>query len=263
MKVFLSWSGDTSREIAEIFKGWLPKVLQSIDTFMSEEDILLGTKGLSVIGSHLNETNIGILFITKDNFNAPWLNFEAGALSKSLAETNVIPMLFDLKIEDIKGPIGQFQGARNFEKESIRKLVNHLNRILIDVKSLDNKLLNETFEIWHPQLERKLDQIKRNQNSSNSKQDKVENKDVSQQLDDIYSLILRQNRQNKREESNYNSIKYRNSHKFKEELLRMKELLERALAEYHLNSKDQLELDNHIFYVYETIELITKTLITV
>jgi hypothetical protein len=38
MKLFVSWSQDTSRQIAQDFREWLPLVNQTIEPFMSEED---------------------------------------------------------------------------------------------------------------------------------------------------------------------------------------------------------------------------------
>ena len=42
MKVFISWSRDISHETALAFKGWLPSVIQSIESFVSSEDIAKG-----------------------------------------------------------------------------------------------------------------------------------------------------------------------------------------------------------------------------
>ncbi|PUB10796.1 hypothetical protein [Paenisporosarcina sp. OV554] len=44
MKVFLSWSGDISKEIEKEFKEWLPNVLQFTKPFVSAEDIDAGTR---------------------------------------------------------------------------------------------------------------------------------------------------------------------------------------------------------------------------
>ena len=39
MKVFVSWSGELSKEIAEVLKKWIPCIIQSVEVFYSPEDI--------------------------------------------------------------------------------------------------------------------------------------------------------------------------------------------------------------------------------
>jgi hypothetical protein len=49
MKLFVSWSQDTSRQIAQDFREWLPLVNQTIEPFMSEEDTDKGAHWSSTI----------------------------------------------------------------------------------------------------------------------------------------------------------------------------------------------------------------------
>src|SRR4051812_15973009 len=101
MKVFLSWSGQTSRMVAEALRDWLPAILQAVEPWMSAEDIEKGARWSSDIGKHLEEAKIGIVCLTKDNQHEPWIQFEAGALSKTLDNAFVIPYLLDLKPADL------------------------------------------------------------------------------------------------------------------------------------------------------------------
>ena len=48
MKV-LSWSGSESKQLAGIFKEWLPNVLQYIEPYMSAKDISLGKDGIIIL----------------------------------------------------------------------------------------------------------------------------------------------------------------------------------------------------------------------
>ena len=80
MKVFLSWSGKTSRQVAQAFHDWLPFVIQAVKPFISTGDIDKGKRWSDVLSSELTETAYGILIITPDNFDKPWIHFEAGAL---------------------------------------------------------------------------------------------------------------------------------------------------------------------------------------
>ena len=44
----------------------------------------------------LENSTFGILCVTKDNLYAPWLSFEAGALSKTMDKSFVTQFLFDI-----------------------------------------------------------------------------------------------------------------------------------------------------------------------
>ena len=84
MKVFVSWSGELSCQIAEVLKKWIPCIIQSVDVFFSPEDIEKGDNWDKTISSELSECKYGIICLTSDNTSAPWINFEAGAIAKSL-----------------------------------------------------------------------------------------------------------------------------------------------------------------------------------
>src|SRR5687768_11335972 len=96
MKVFLSWSGDTSRQIAEALRDWLPNVLQAVDPWMSKADIEPGTRWGVELAARLEEIRFGVLCLTPQNLTSAWMLFEAGALSKSLTQTFLCPYLYDL-----------------------------------------------------------------------------------------------------------------------------------------------------------------------
>lgn len=151
MKVFLSWSGERSHKVALAFRDWLPSVIQSIEPYVSSEDIDKGARWSTDIAKELEDSTYGILCVTQDNMNAPWLTFEAGALSKTMDKSFVSPFLFDVKRSEVHGPILQFQSTI-FEKEDIRKLVLGLNKAS-EEETLNEERLNKAFDVWYPTLE--------------------------------------------------------------------------------------------------------------
>jgi len=82
MKVFISWSGRRSNAAANLLKEWLPNVMQAIDPWMSDRDIDRGALWFSQIAETLSDTTNGIVVLTSENINKPWILFEAGALAK-------------------------------------------------------------------------------------------------------------------------------------------------------------------------------------
>lgn len=82
MKVFISWSGERAKAVARALHEWLPTVIQSLEPWMSDQDISSGQRWNSEISNQLAESNYGIICITPENQIAPWLNFEAGAVAK-------------------------------------------------------------------------------------------------------------------------------------------------------------------------------------
>lgn len=150
MKVFISWSGDLSRQVAEELRQWLPMMLQAIQPYVSTEDTYKGTRWNEVIAHELEDSNYGILCITSDNFSKPWLNFEAGALSNSL-RSFVSPFLVNIKASDITGPLTQFQ-ATNFTYADIKRLIESINTAM--GAPLKEAQLAKTFQILWPTLDR-------------------------------------------------------------------------------------------------------------
>lgn len=60
MQVFISWSGELSRKLALAFSRWLEQVVQSVDPFMSEEDVAKGSRGLNEIEKALESSSFGL-----------------------------------------------------------------------------------------------------------------------------------------------------------------------------------------------------------
>lgn len=193
MKIFLSWSGKLSHEIACIFRDWLPSVIQSVKPYVSSEDIDKGTRWSSDIAGELEVSNYGIILVTKDNLNAQWINFEAGALSKSLDKANVSPFLFDIKRSEVQGPLLQFQSTI-FEKEDIFKLLQSVNNRLEEEKKLENLQLSKAFEVWWSELETKLNTLKEHNSEKPEKAKEAKENTQSEILEEILELVRTQQR---------------------------------------------------------------------
>lgn len=148
MKIFLSWSGERSKNVAEIFREWLRFVIHDIDPWMSSEDISKGKRWSPEIAQALEDAKVGVICLTKENLNRPWLLFEAGALSKIIKDSLVCTFLLDVEQADIgnDNPLSQFQATKN-SKEDVLALLKTINEANGKEK-LSDEILEPTFEKW-------------------------------------------------------------------------------------------------------------------
>lgn len=163
MKVFISWSGNISHRVAVVLRDWLPSVIQSIEPYVSSEDIDKGARWSTDIAGELHASTYGLICLTKDNIVAPWINFEAGALGKSIDKGRVSPFLFRIKRSEVEGPILQFQSTV-FEQDDVFKLLRSINDAC-GVDGLEVARLEKSFDVWWPQLERQLSEIPAEENA--------------------------------------------------------------------------------------------------
>lgn len=158
MKVFLSWSGKLSRDIAVAIDDWLPYVIQSVKPFVSTGDIDKGRRWSEVLASELAQIGYGIIILTRDNIREPWINFEAGAISKALEKSWVSPFLFGIDATKLDGPLQQFQ-ATVYEQEDIFNLLRSINSRLEEEHQVPFEVLRNEFDVWWPKLKTRIDAI--------------------------------------------------------------------------------------------------------
>lgn len=183
MQIFVSWSGPRSREIAEAIRSWLPKVVQSVKPWMSDQDISAGSRWLTEVSATLNNTNVGLICITPENQHNPWLLFEAGALSKTLEQTCVCPLVFEMTPGQLTGPLTQFQ-ANPLDRGGIGKVLSTINNGLGE-RRIDPQQLEEILDVWWPKLQERLAAIQPAPNPTASRT-------TNDQLEEILMLAREQ-----------------------------------------------------------------------
>lgn len=163
LKVFISWSGQNSRDIAHQLGKWLPFIIQAIRPFVSSGNILKGARWSDVLAEELKETQYGIICITRQNRVCPWLSFEAGAISKMIGQSYVSPLLFDVAPSKLQGPLSQFQATMFDEQgEDIFHLVSSINSILPYWQQVSPDVLRTTFNKWWPDFKTDLKEAANN-----------------------------------------------------------------------------------------------------
>lgn len=149
MKVFISWSGPYSRQVANALANRLPDVIQEVKPWISDVDIEKGASWLSQLDKALAEHSFGIIVVTMANREAPWLLFEAGALSKAL-EARVSPLLCDLKPSDLAANPLSLRQATSFDRNDILKLMRAINASCRE--PVAEAQLDRSFYKWWPDL---------------------------------------------------------------------------------------------------------------
>ena len=129
VSVFIGWSGTQSQAVAEALHGWLPRVIQTVRPFMSEIDIPSGTKWQETLDDEIRKARFGILCLTPENKERPWVLFEAGALS-ALKGRQVCPYLFGLSNTDLSGPPLTVFQSNSANHDGTFKLVKAVNALL-------------------------------------------------------------------------------------------------------------------------------------
>jgi len=188
MLVFLSWSGPQSKSVAETLAAWIGQVIQAAEPWVSL-DIDKGARWSPEISQKLEASKVGIICLTKENLDAQWILFEAGALSKT-KEAHVCTFLLGLDPSDVQQPLGQFQHT-SFEKSDIRRLVGTINRLVQSggEKSLQEKVLDEIFETYWPRLNETLTGIAKSEAPAKKKE-----RPEREMLQEILELLRAQER---------------------------------------------------------------------
>lgn len=163
--VFISWSGEKSKLIAEELRKWIPSVLQFAKPYFTPNDIEKGAKWGGEISETLARSNVGIVCLTKENLNKPWILFEAGALSKDLEQSRVCSVLFGMENTDITGPLSTFQTTQ-FEAADFKKMMWSINETGNEA-ALSRETFELVFEKWWPELHGRIQAILDDENKEN------------------------------------------------------------------------------------------------
>ena len=149
-KVFISWSRSGSQKVGNALHDWIPLVVQATKPFLSSEDVEKGARWNTGLMQELQASRFGVLCITPENMSAPWLNFEAGALSMAFPAARVSPFLVGVSKTEITGPLTQFQMTA-YEKDDVRRLVQSINAANED-EAVEHERIDRVFDKMWPEL---------------------------------------------------------------------------------------------------------------
>ena len=96
---------------------------------MSQQNIEAGARWEDTLRRVLDTSQYGVLCLTPENLNAPWLLFEAGSIAKNIDKARVVPYLLGVKPADLAPPLGLFQSL-NADEEGTWLLLKSVNSTL-------------------------------------------------------------------------------------------------------------------------------------
>ena len=131
--IFLCWSGDRSHGLARAVEALVKKVLKlkPSEVFVSD-GIEKGVTWFPSIAAQLQRADAGIVCVTPENTESPWLHFEAGALAQRLGKERredarepaaprpedassppdrLFTLLHGFKSVALRGPLGAYQAT--------------------------------------------------------------------------------------------------------------------------------------------------------
>jgi hypothetical protein len=139
-------------------REWLPLMFRGVESFVSSEDIEKGARWSSELDKELDGTDFGLLCITPENLEAPWIMYEAGALAKSLEHGSAATLLLGLTKAQLKYPLARFQ-ATDLDPDDFFRLVRTING-RFGVERHKEPDLQTLFDALWPKLHAKLDAAK-------------------------------------------------------------------------------------------------------
>jgi hypothetical protein len=154
-KIFLCWSKRRSRVIAEAWDRLLPEIMEGIQPVLSTE-FQKGKEWSQLLRRDLDKARTGVVFLTPENVDAPWIHFEAGALATAVGNRNgdLFTYVYGCDPGSLAGPLSAYQSTVA-TKEDTHRLVLNLCR------ALHREPPNEVaYGIWWVKLEEVLDNIR-------------------------------------------------------------------------------------------------------
>lgn len=155
MNVFLSWSGDRGRSLAEALNEWLPKIRRAWKPWVSSRQ-KRGTDWRVALFEHINAADACVLCVTSDSIGSKWLAFEAGMLSRRVN----VPMAvygLDLDADQLSGTSFSRFPVFNATETGTRELVHILNAALPE-PAIDRELQGLVSAQW-PDMEHHIENV--------------------------------------------------------------------------------------------------------
>ncbi len=146
-KVFIAWSGDIGRALAEGLKDIVLDPQKHVEGWVSSVDIAAGSQWFTEVNKALDQAAYGIGILTPGAAAAPWVNFEAGFLYGRLRNFKL------LRFErTVLGPLSNLQPVDATTEQGIAKLLGDI----LPSSSIAAAWAKEVYPKWKDLLDAQL-----------------------------------------------------------------------------------------------------------
>lgn len=157
--IFISWSGDRAKAIADVLESWIPDVAPGAETWVSTGGIPKGAESDAKIQEMLDLTSTGIVVVNPENQFAPWLNYESGAIGAKAPRKAVWTLLDGMEPRDLQRPLSRFQATVLADKSDVAKLVSEINKRNPIAGSADAGRVSRWLDKAWPDLVSRIEEI--------------------------------------------------------------------------------------------------------
>ncbi|MBT2521809.1 TIR domain-containing protein [Arthrobacter sp. ISL-28] len=185
MKVFISWSKN-SRDAGRAVSTAVSEIFAPVVTTFISQEIRAGSRALEEIDDALDNTDFGIICLTRSNQTEQWINYEAGALSRQVENKRqrMGVLLVDFEsVDEVNSPMNIFQ-CKMATLQGFSELMLSLNELSPNVK--EDTLSKRINLVW-PDVEKEIQAVKEAKPQEDLPDVPV--KTADDKLDELLSLV--------------------------------------------------------------------------
>jgi hypothetical protein len=159
MQLFICWSGNRSGELAKALRDHLPDLVPGLSPFISS-DIGKGTLWFGELAQNINKSSAGLICLTPENLQSPWIHYEAGALAKNFSRrpNRIFTYLLGLQPSEIIGPLSAYQSTVA-DRDDTAQLIDAMIGFMRHTERPE-AAWRQSFETWWPSLQKRIDSIR-------------------------------------------------------------------------------------------------------
>lgn len=151
MKVFISWSGEPSHQVARALRDWIPQVLRSVEPWLASAELKWGQSVAKSIKGDIKSADVILLCLTRQNMLSDWTKIETDVAMG--AGRPIIPICIDFSTFELAGRFAQYQ-ALTLDELGVHRLVTVLNHL--SPEPLETDKVERLLDIWTRDLTREL-----------------------------------------------------------------------------------------------------------